>query len=150
MLIAIVIGVLAGALLWGVLRWQRGVQRRRQLQDHIIAAEELNALLAKEPKPRVFDVRQPLDLLAYSEIIPGAERIPPKEVIANPTLIPKDEETVVYCTCPDDKTAREIVGKALGLGFQRIRILKGGLDGWKAKGYPVEPYRAAFHLDTPV
>ncbi len=31
-----------------------------------------------------------------------------------------------------------------------VGILQGGLDSWKAKGYPVEPYRIAFRLDTPV
>jgi 3-mercaptopyruvate sulfurtransferase SseA len=29
-----------------------------------------------------------------------------------------------------------------------MKFLKGGLDGWKAKGYPVEPYTQSFHLDT--
>jgi rhodanese-related sulfurtransferase len=32
--------------------------------------------------------------------------------------------------------------------FSRIRFLKDGLDGWKARGYPVEPYKESFHLDT--
>jgi rhodanese-related sulfurtransferase len=150
MLVAIAIGALAAVLLWVVLQRQRRAKDRKLLQAHTILAEELNRLLATEPKPRVFDVRQPLDLLAYSEIIPGAVRIAPKEILANPALIPKDEETVVYCTCPDDKTAREIVGRALGLGFLRMRILKDGLGGWKAMGYPVEPYRTVFHLDTPL
>jgi hypothetical protein len=31
--------------------------------------------------------------------------------------------------------------------FSRLKILKGGLAGWKAKGYPVEPYEKSFHLD---
>jgi 3-mercaptopyruvate sulfurtransferase SseA len=32
--------------------------------------------------------------------------------------------------------------------FLRIKFLKGGLAGWKAKGYPVELYKKPFHLDT--
>jgi rhodanese-related sulfurtransferase len=150
MLAWIVMGAVAGVALWAAMQWRRRQADRRMLTAHTIGAEELNRLLASEPRPRVFDVRQPLDLLAYSEIIPGAERIAPKEILANPGLIPKDVETVAYCTCPGDKTAVEILTRALGLGFQNIRILKGGLDAWKAKGYPVEPYKTVFHLDTPV
>ena len=32
------------------------------------------------------------------------------------------------------------------MGFLRIKFLKGGLEGWKAKGFPVEPYTKPFHL----
>jgi rhodanese-related sulfurtransferase len=93
-------------------------------------------------------VRLPLDLLADSDIIPGARRLAPKEIQANPSLIPKEKDTIVYCTCPSDKTSRAILQKALALEFSRIKFLKGGLDGWKARGYPVEPYTRSFHLDT--
>jgi rhodanese-related sulfurtransferase len=103
--------------------------------------------MASEPV-LLFDVRQPLDLLAHTEILPGATRVPPRDFYENPSLIPKDKEVVVYCTCPSDKTARELLGIALDMGFSRVQFLKGGLDGWKAQGYPVEPYQESFHLDT--
>lgn len=125
-------------------------RERRELELHFIGPETLHELLSEGKAIRVFDVRLPLDLLAYSEMIPGATRVPPKEVMENPALIPREEDAVVYCTCPDDKTSREILRKALSLNFSRLKILKGGLAGWKAKGYPVEPYREAFRLDTEV
>jgi rhodanese-related sulfurtransferase len=56
----------------------------------------------------LFDVRQPLDLLAYPELIPGAKRIPPEEVLKTPSLLPRDEDIVVYCTCSGDKTSRSV------------------------------------------
>jgi len=136
--------------LLGGLWWRRRETARLILAAHSIDAEELHRVLATDQKPRVYDVRQPLDLLAYSEIIPGAQRIAPKEIISNPGLIPQDADTVVYCTCPGDTTAHEILKKALGLHFFKVRILTGGLEAWKAKGYPVEKYETAFRLDTPV
>jgi rhodanese-related sulfurtransferase len=93
------------------------------------------------------NVRQPLHLLADSEIIPGATRLAPKEVMENPSLIPKEKDAVVYCTCPSDETARTILHRALALKFFRVKFLKGGLEAWKAKGYPVEPYTKSFQLD---
>ena len=121
-------------------------RERHEMEQHSITPEALYTLLAADKEVLVFDVRQPLDLLANSEIIPGAKRIPPKEVLANPSLIPKEKDSIVYCTCPSDKTSREIVHRALGLHFLRIKILKGGLAAWKAQGYPLEPYNKPFHL----
>jgi len=102
--------------------------------------------LASDQEVLLFDVRQPLDLLAYPEMIPKAQRVAPDEVLARPTLIPKEKDAVVYCTCPSDKTSRMVLRRAFGLGLFRIKFLKGGLAAWKAKGYPVEPYTEVFHL----
>jgi rhodanese-related sulfurtransferase len=145
-LIVICVSALCLAIFVGV-RVKR-VRERRELEQYAIGPDTLHDLLAVNDKVRVFDVRVPLDLLAYSEIIPGATRVPPKEIMENPSLIPKEEDAVVYCTCPDDKTSREILRRARSLNFCRLKILRGGLAGWKAKGYPVEPYEKAFRLDT--
>lgn len=128
----------------------KGARDRRELEKHSIEPERLYDLLAANERVLVFDVRQPLDLLAYSEVIPGATRVPPKDIMTNPALIPREEDAVVYCTCPGDKTSLEILRKALSLNFLRLRILRGGLLAWKAKGYPVETYRDSFRLDTEV
>jgi rhodanese-related sulfurtransferase len=125
------------------------VKRRRnesELEQHSISAEQLHSLLASPGQAFLFDVRQPLDLLAYPELIPGAQRIPPQDVLENPSLIPRDKDIVVYCTCPGDKTSRTVLQSALLLGFLRIKLLRGGLAAWKAKGYTVEPYRESFRL----
>jgi rhodanese-related sulfurtransferase len=136
------------AVLLAIAYWIKRVRDRRELEEHSITPDALRALLAADREVLVFDVRLPLDLLADSDIIPGARRLAPKEIQADPSLIPKEKDTIVYCTCPSDKTSRAILHKALALDFSRIKFLKGGLDGWKAKGYPVEPYTRSFHLDT--
>ena len=130
------------------LYWIRRTRNRRELERHSITPEELYRLRASDQEVLLFDVRLPLDLLADSKIIPGATRIPPQEIRENPALIPRDKDTIVYCTCPSDETSRGILQKALALQFTRIKFLKGGLDGWKARGYPVEPYTESFRLDT--
>jgi len=134
-------------LIFGIVRVKR-LRDRRELERHSIEPEALHELLTSGQRVLVLDVRQPLDLLAYSEIIPGARRIPPKDVIANPSLVPRDEDAVVYCTCNSEKTSRDILRRALALNFTRVKVLKGGLAAWKAKGYSVESYQEPFHLDT--
>ena len=127
--------------------WIKSRRDRRELEEHSITPEALHTLLTSHQDVLIFDVRLPLDLLADSEIIPGATRLAPKEVIENPSLIPKEKDSIVYCTCPSDETARSILNRALALKFFRVRFLKGGLEAWKAKGYPVEPYTKPFQLD---
>ena len=138
--------VLAVSLLAGW--WVKRARARRELERYCLGPETLFGLLYPERKVLVFDVRQPLDLLAHSEVIPGAVRIAPKEVLANPALVPKDEDAVIYCTCPGDKTSRSVMQKVLALQFTKVKMLRGGLEGWKAKGYPVERYDESFRLDT--
>jgi rhodanese-related sulfurtransferase len=128
--------------------WTKHTRDRRELELHSITPEVLHTLLTGEREILLFDVRLPLDLLANSEIIPGATRIPPKELLENPSLIPKQRDSVVYCTCPSDKTSRVVLRRALGMQFLRMKFLRGGLAGWKAMGYPVERYEKSFHLDT--
>jgi rhodanese-related sulfurtransferase len=142
---ALVAAVIATLLVIGF--WIKSRKARRELEEHSITPEALHTLLTSRQDVLIFDVRQPLDLLAESEIIPGATRLAPKEVIENPSLIPKEKDSVVYCTCPSDETARSILNRALALKFLRVRFLKGGLEAWKAKGYPVEPYNKPFQLD---
>ncbi|MGA3132645.1 MAG: rhodanese-like domain-containing protein [Terracidiphilus sp.] len=141
------ITTMCAAVLLAVLMAKR-TRGRREMEGHSITAEALHALMASKREVLVVDVRQPLDLLGDSVIIPGAERLAPEEVRANPSLLPKDSDIVVYCTCPSDKTSRIILRRALAMGFLRVKFLIGGLDGWRAKGFPVEPYTKPFHLNA--
>ena len=47
------------------------IRDQRELDEHSITAEELHSLLTSNQDVLLLDVRQPLDLLAYPEIIPG-------------------------------------------------------------------------------
>lgn len=123
-------------------------KKRSELDLHSISVEQLHGMMADQAV-LLFDVRQPLDLLAYPELIPGAKRIPPQDVINNPALLPSNEDIIVYCTCPGDKTSRMVLRRALALGVTRIKVLSGGLSAWKTMGYPVEPYRESFRLSVP-
>lgn len=137
--------VVAGCV---IVIWIKRRKDRREVESHSITAEALHTLLASSQEVLLYDVRQPLDLLANSEIIPGATRIPPQELLQDPSLILKDQDSVVYCTCPGDETSRRVVSRAKAEQFLRMKFLKAGLAGWKAKGYPVVPYEESFHLDT--
>jgi|ERR1700683_1796229 rhodanese-related sulfurtransferase len=149
----LILTIIAAAI-WGLLAviWIRRSRQRREWERLSITPEALRELIVANRDILILDARQPLDLLADSEIIEGAQRISPQDAEANPSLIPIDKELVVYCTCPSDKTSRAIAAKAQALApnvdVSKVKFLKGGLAAWKAKGYPVVPYDKTFHLDT--
>ena len=144
-LLAIAIAIICAI----VVTWAKRSKNQSELDRHSISVEQLQSMMAAGENVLLFEVRQPLDLLAYPELIPGAKRIPPQEVLDQPSLIPRNEDIVVYCTCPGDKTSRIVLRRALALGFTRIKFLTGGLAAWKTKGYSVEPYRESFRLTVP-
>jgi len=45
-------------------------------------------------------------------------------------------------------TSWEILRQAKSLQYTRIKLLRGGLAAWKAKGYTVERYMDSFRLDS--
>jgi rhodanese-related sulfurtransferase len=144
-------GMAVGALVLVVLivGWivMRRLHAKRRVQANSIEAEELFALLETN-EILLYDVRQPLDFLAYPEIIPGAMRIAPKNIAEETASFPRDHNAVIYCTGADDATSLMVLGKARALNFTRVKMLRGGLSAWKAKGYPVEAYTESFQLDT--
>ena len=130
--------------------WIKAARDRRELEQHSITPDELHQLIVAMKNPLIYDVRQPLDLLADSEIIPGAKRVPPKDLDNEAVQVSKDLELFLYCTCPNDATARLMSRRARAKHFTKAKFLRGGLAAWKAKGYPVEPYNEAFQLDTAI
>jgi rhodanese-related sulfurtransferase len=142
-----VIATICAAVLLAVVLIKR-VRDRREMERYTITPEALHALLAAGQEVLVVDVRQPLDILGDSVIIPGAQWLAPEDVRGNPALLPKEQDMVVYCTCPSDKTSRMILRRALAMGFLRVKFLKGGLDGWRLQGFPVEAYTKSFRLNS--
>jgi rhodanese-related sulfurtransferase len=126
----------------------RRVEDQRALARRSISPEALHEMLRSHRDVLVLDVRQPLDLLGDSVVIPGATWNAPRAPINDSSLLAGRKKVVVYCTCPSDKTSRAVLQRALATGHSNIYLLKGGLDAWRASGYPVEPYNKRFHLDT--
>jgi rhodanese-related sulfurtransferase len=125
---------------------RKRARERRFLAAHTITPAELNDLRSSGQDFILYDGRLSLELLAYSEIIPGSIRIDPDNIEQIAPTLPRDRDLVVYCTCIADDTSRKIVLSALSHNFTRIKLLKGGLTAWKASGFPVEPYTTPFHL----
>lgn len=140
MLLAAIIVCIA-ILCFAVFRWMKQTKRESELEQHSISAQELHSFMTSGRQIQVLDVRLTLDLLAYPDQIPGAQRMPPEKLLEEPAIIPADQDVVIYCTCPNDKTSRGVLRRLLALGFSRVKFLRGGLAAWKGADFPVEPFR---------
>jgi membrane protein DedA with SNARE-associated domain/rhodanese-related sulfurtransferase len=138
--VALVVLMIVGIIVY------RYVQRRRfmaELRGLRLEPEQLLAMIDEaqregQPTPFIIDLRHPLDVLTDPEVVPGALRIGPDELKLHREEIPLDREIVLYCTCPSEETSAKVAMELRRLGVNRVRPLRGGLQGWKDAGYPLE------------
>jgi membrane protein DedA with SNARE-associated domain/rhodanese-related sulfurtransferase len=90
------------------------------------------------PLPYIVDLRHPLDILPDPRALPGAVHIGPQDLKERNSVIPRDRDVVLYCTCPSEETSAKIALELRSMGILRVRPLRGGLQGWKDAGYPLE------------
>ena len=103
-----------------------------------ISTQEVRQLLDHKRSIQFWNVLT--DEWFKGENIAGSRRVPLDKVGSEvrSTNLPKDAEIVVYCggpKCPQSRTATE---KLVKLGYENVRAYEGGLEEWKAAGFPVE------------
>ena len=83
----------------------------------------------------VLDVRTPEEWQEFHA--PNTTLIPLDQLPSRLNELPRDQEIVVVCRSGNrSQQARDILRNA---GFEQVTSMKGGLNEWRASGYPVEP-----------
>jgi membrane protein DedA with SNARE-associated domain/rhodanese-related sulfurtransferase len=138
-------GALVLLMIVGVLLY-RFIQRRlflRELRGLRLEPAQLLAMIDDAKRegqqlPFIIDLRHPLDVLTDPLVLPGALRIGPDELKRRRDIIPHDRDIVLYCTCPSEETSAKVAMELRRMGVRRVRPLRGGLQGWRDAGYPLE------------
>jgi rhodanese-related sulfurtransferase len=86
------------------------------------------------------DVRSTLAAKSDPYRIPGARHLLLEEVQNWILEIPRDQEVVLYCSCPNDASAVRTALILYKRGITRVRPLAGGIDAWRERNYPLEPH----------
>ena len=86
----------------------------------------------------VVDLRGSVERQVDAVKLPGALQMSPDEVERRHAEIPRDRDLVLYCNCPSEAAAASVALLLKQRGLTRVRPLEGGLDGWRARGYPLE------------
>jgi membrane protein DedA with SNARE-associated domain/rhodanese-related sulfurtransferase len=143
------VGRFSGALLiLGILGFLAGRIYRREMSLKKLAAarldpEELKKQLDAGEPVYIVDLRHPLELLPEPFTLPGARHFSPESLAMRHLEIPRDRDIVLYCTCPSEATAAKTAMALHKLGIERVRPLRGGYDGWKRLGYPLDSVQMA-------
>ena len=94
-LVAVLAGSLAAYVLWKFIQRRRFLRRLRiaritpkELMDKLTAGENIS----------IVDLRQPMDIEAFPQMIPGALRIAMEEIEDRHGEIPRDRDVVLYCS----------------------------------------------------
>jgi membrane protein DedA with SNARE-associated domain/rhodanese-related sulfurtransferase len=130
---------LFAVLLLGFLGY-RMLQRRAFLQSVRMARvepAELKQMMDEGEPVFIVDLRHPLDYLPDPRTLPGALSLTPDRLVEQSERIPRDQEIVLFCTCPSEATAARMTLALRKMGIARVRPLRGGFDEWKRLGYPL-------------
>ncbi|MES2391093.1 MAG: VTT domain-containing protein [Acidobacteriota bacterium] len=142
--VLLVVLMVAGVLIYRLVKRRQFVVELRglRLEPHQLLAMMDDAAREGLEPPFIVDLRHPLDVLTDPLVLPGALRIGPDELKQRHGMIPKDRDVVLYCTCPSEETSAKVAMDLRRMGVRRVRPLKGGLQGWKDAGYPVDAVAA--------
>jgi hypothetical protein len=94
-LLAVLAGSLGAYVLWKFVQRRRFVRRLRiaritpkELMDKLTAGENIS----------IVDLRQPIDIEAFPQMIPGALRIAMEDIEDRHREIPRDRDVILYCS----------------------------------------------------
>jgi len=91
-----------------------------------------DALAKRDAGAFILDVRQPEEWNEFH--VPDSTLIPLDELASRVNELPKDQEIVIVCRSGNrSKQGRDIL---LDAGFTQVTSMAGGLNEWKAAGYP--------------
>lgn len=134
--------VLLGALFVAYLAYKY-IQRERVLRKLRIAritAEELRKRQEAGEPVFVADLRSEMAVQGDPYRIPGARHLLADKVEEWLPEVPRDQEVVLYCSCPNEASAARAAFVLYRRGITRVRPLLGGLDAWRELNYPLEPH----------
>lgn len=137
-------GVAVVAVLLVYVGWKFAGRQRliRSLRVARISPEELKSQLDAGENVLILDLRNQLDFNENSQIIPMARRIPPDELEALHTELPRDRDLILYCTCPNEMTSARAALRLHRRGLVRVRPLDGGFQKWRELGFPIRDYES--------
>jgi membrane protein DedA with SNARE-associated domain/rhodanese-related sulfurtransferase len=149
-LLAILLAIYIGLKYW---------QRRRLLRELRMARISVSDLRRRQQAGEpvvIVDLRSASALEEDPAIIPGAVRATLEDIRTGNHNLPRDQEIVVYCSCPNEATAARVALLLQKGGFKNVHPLLGGIDAWRKENYPVlitgtlEPTSATRNPETAV
>lgn len=110
----------------------------RELRMARISPDELKRMMDDGQKVLVVDLRGAMDHEADPHTIPGALRMTAEELEHRHHEIPRDQDVILFCACPNEVTAARMAMMLRKRGITKVRPLAGGIAEWRAREFPLE------------
>lgn len=120
----------------------------RALRMARITPQELKGRMDAGELVLIVDLRRRMEIDADPYAIPTALRLAADELEHRHLEIPRDQEVVLYCNCPNEVTAAEMTLRLRRKGISRVRPLAGGLNAWRQLNFPVESWMPSEVVQT--
>jgi membrane protein DedA with SNARE-associated domain/rhodanese-related sulfurtransferase len=122
-------------------KWFARQRVLKSLRMDRITPEELHEMIETGRRPVIVDARTKAAIDEQPFVIEGALHITLEEVDARQHAIPREQEIVVYCSCPNELSSARVALKLKRIGYSRVRPLIGGIDAWRTRKFSVVPIR---------
>jgi len=103
-----------------------------------IAPQELHAWLASSDPPLVIDVRQADEFSGELGHVSGSRSIPLRDLPRRAAELASHKAKDIVCVCRSGVRSTTAAAMLAGLGFERVRNMKGGMLDWIGSHLPVE------------
>lgn len=110
----------------------------RELRMARITVDELHQKQEAGEQIVVLDLRAPAELDQDPSLIRGAVHMTIEEVELRQREIPRDRDIILYCSCPNEVGSARVALLLHRRGIKRVRPLRGGIDAWRKRNYPLE------------
>ncbi len=134
-LVVLVVGALALYIAYKYIHRQLLL---RELRIARISADELKQMMDDGHDVLVVDLRGALDHEVDPYTIPGALRMTAEEVENRHPEIPRHQDVILFCACPNEVTAAKMALLLRRKGITKVRPLAGGIEAWRERNYPLE------------
>lgn len=125
--------LIALALLASVAFLPRLIKRLRA--QPMLAVDELKRRLDAGEKLLLLDVRSAADFAGEKGHIAGALNIPLEELAARQGELEPAQPVLLVCTT--DRRSSGAAAQLAAAGFARVRVVQGGMNAWRERGWPV-------------
>lgn len=113
-------------------RWLRKLKAQPMLD-----VDTLEQQLQRGEPVLVLDVRDPAEFNGQEGHIPGATNLPLAELPARVTELADRRQAAIRLVCRTDRRSAQAAGLLAAAGFADVRVVRGGMTAWRAKGGPI-------------
>jgi uncharacterized membrane protein YdjX (TVP38/TMEM64 family)/rhodanese-related sulfurtransferase len=134
---AIRYGLVALGVLALIAFFPRLLRRLRPERSAWVDAAALKAQLEAGSRPLLVDVRSPDEFAGEFGHIPSALNVPVGELPGRMAQLEAARKSPIVAVCLTDKRSAKAAAMLRAAGFGKVAVLRGGMQRWRAEGYPV-------------